>query len=193
MKRLTLLILLLLCASSVFAQKADSASAKQVKTKNVDGVVMTSANDFFTNLSASSQFSIVAKLMTAAGMSDSLKSVTITFFAPTDKAFDKLPTGTVDTLLLPNHKADLISLLNSHMVSGKLSSKDINKLIKAGNGQATLTTAAGETLTARLNGNRNIVLSDENGNQAIVTRLDIEQSNGILFVINGVLSLKPKQ
>lgn len=193
MKHLTLFLLLLICTSSAFAQKADSASVKQVKTKNVDGAVMTSANDLFRNLSASSQFSTVVNLMTAAGMTDSLKSVTITFFAPTDKAFDKLPAGTVDTLLLPNHKADLISLLNSHMVSGKLTSKNINKFIKASNGQTALTTVSGGTLTARINENRNIVLSDESGNQAVVTRLDIEQSNGMLFIINGVLSPKPKQ
>jgi uncharacterized surface protein with fasciclin (FAS1) repeats len=193
MKRITLFLLLIFSASFVFAQKADSSSAKQVKTKNIDGTLMTSANDLFTNLSASPQFSTVAKLLTAAGMADSLKSMTITFFAPTGKAFDKLPAGTIDTLLLPNHKTDLISLLNNHMVSRKLTSKDINKLIKAGNGQATLTMVSGGTLTARINENRNIVLSNESGDQAVVTRLDIEHGNGMLFVINGVLSPKPKQ
>jgi uncharacterized surface protein with fasciclin (FAS1) repeats len=52
---------------------------------------------------------------------------------------------------------------------------------------------SGGTLTARINENRNIVLSNESGDQAVVTRLDIEQGNGMLFVINGVLSPKPKQ
>ena len=193
MKRLNLFLLLLSCTSFVFAQKTDSASARQVKAKNVDGIVMTSANDLLTNLSASPQFSTLVKLMTASGMADSLKTGTITFFAPTDKAFGKLPAGTVDTLLLPNHKTDLINLLNSHMISGKLFSKDINKLIKVGNGQAALTTLSGGSLTARINENRNIILSDTNGNQAIITRLDIEQSNGTLFVINDVLAQKSKQ
>ncbi len=193
MKRLILFLALLSCTTFVLGQKADSAAARQVKTKNVDGAMMTSANDLFANLSASPQFSVLVKLINAAGTADSLKNGTITFFAPTDKAFDKLPAGTVDSVLLTKHRPDLINLLNSHIVSGKLTSKDIDKLIKAGNGQVALTTVAGGTLTARINENRNILLADENCNQGVVSRLDIEQRNGILFVINEVLLPKPKQ
>jgi uncharacterized surface protein with fasciclin (FAS1) repeats len=193
MKRLVLFLLLLSAASFAIAQKEDSAASKTVKTKNVDGTMMTSNADVITNLSASSQFTTLVKLVNAAGIADSLKTVTITFFAPTDKAFDKLPAGTIDTLLLPNHKADLMNLLNQHIVAGKLTSKDINRQIKAGSGQATLTTVSGSALTASINENRNILLTDENGDQAAIARLDIDQSNGMLFIINAVLLPKPKQ
>jgi uncharacterized surface protein with fasciclin (FAS1) repeats len=193
MKRLGLFLLLLSASSFAIAQKEDSAASKTVKTKNVDGTMMTSNANVITNLSASSQFTTLVKLVNAAGIADSLKTVTITFFAPTDKAFDKLPAGTIDTLLLPNHKADLMNLLNQHIVAGKLTSKDINRQIKAGSGQATLTTVSGSALTASINENRNILLTDENGDQAAIARLDIDQSNGMLFIINAVLLPKPKQ
>jgi uncharacterized surface protein with fasciclin (FAS1) repeats len=193
MKRLVLVLLLSSAASFAIAQKADSAVSKSVKAKNVDGAIMMSNADVVTNLSVSPQFTTLVKLISAAGIADSLKTGTITFLAPTNKAFDKLPAGTIDSLLLPNHKADLVNLLNQHIVSGKLTSKDINRQIKADNGQATLTTISGRMLTARINENRNIVLTDENGDQAIIARLDIDQSNGVLFVISGVLLPKPKQ
>lgn len=193
MKRLVMFLLFSSAASFAIAQKADSAASKSVKTKNVDGTIMASNTDVVSNLSASPQFTTITKLINAAGIADSLKTVTVTIFAPTDKAFDKLPAGMIDTLLLPNHKAELMNLLNQHMISGKLTSKDINRQIKAGNGRVTLTTVSGNTLTASINENRNIVLTGENGDQAVIARLDIEQSNGMLFVVNAVLLPKPKQ
>jgi uncharacterized surface protein with fasciclin (FAS1) repeats len=192
MKKL-LTILLLLNVSLVFAQKADSALAKIVKTKNVDGTVMSSSKDLMDNLSASPQFTTLVKAINAAGLAENLKTGTITFFAPANQAFDKLPPGVLDTLLLPAHKAALINLVNYHTLQGKVTSKDIERQIKAGNGQAAFTTLAGDTLTARINENRNIVLTDANGGQSIVARLDIDQSNGILFMVTAVLLPKAKQ
>lgn len=192
MKKL-LTILLLFNVSLALAQKADSVSTKTVKTKNVDGTVMSSSKDLIGNISASPQFTILMRAINAAGLTESLKSGTVTFFAPTNQAFDKLPTGALDTLLLPAHKTDLINLLNYHAVQGKITSKDIEMQIKAGNGVSTFITLAGGILTARINENRNIVLTDTNGGQSIVTRLDIGQSNGILFVVNAVLQPSVKQ
>jgi len=192
MKRL-ITILLFFNVSMAFAQKADSVLAKTVKVKNVDGTLMASSKDLIDNLSASPQFTTLVKVINVAGLTENLKTGTITFFAPTNQAFDKLPTGVLDTLLLPAHKAALINLVNYHTLQGRVTSKDIERQIKAGNGQATFTTLAGGTLTARINENRNIVLTDDNGGQSIVTRLDIDQSNGILFVINAVLQPKAKQ
>ena len=192
MKRL-FTILLFFNASLALAQKADSVAAKTVKTKNVDGTVMSSSKDLIGNLSASPQFTTLIRVINAAGLAESLKAGTMTFFAPTNQAFEKLPPGVLDTLLLPAHKTDLINLINYHAVQGKINSKDIERQIKAGNGQATFITLAGGILTARINENRNVVLTDANGGQSIITRLDIEQSNGMLFIVNAVLQPKAKQ
>jgi uncharacterized surface protein with fasciclin (FAS1) repeats len=145
------------------------------------------------NISASPEFTTVTRAINAAGLSGELKNETLTFFAPANKAFDKLPPGTLDTLLLPAHKTDLINLVNYHIMPGRLTSKDIERQIRLGNGQATLVTLSGGKLTARINENRNIVLSDENGGESIVARLDIDQGNGMLFIVNTVLIPKPKQ
>ncbi len=193
MRKLTFIALLLLNTAYAFGQKADSLAAMKVKTKNVDGTIMTSGKDIIENLSLSTAFTKLVNAIKAADLTDSFKSGTITIFAPINSAFDKLAPGMLDTLLLPTHKADLINLLNYHAVSGKITSKDLDNQIKAGNGQATLTTISGGTLTARINENRNIVLTDENGSQSIVTRLDIEQSNGMVFIINALLHPKAKQ
>ena len=192
MKRL-FTIFLLFSASVAFAQKADSVSAKTAKTKNIGGTMMSSSKDLIENISASPELTTLVKAINAAGLADNLKNGTITFFAPVNKAFDKLPRGILDTLLLPAHKTDLINLINYHTVQGKVTSKDIERQIKSGNGQATFTTLAGGMLTARINENRNIVLTDDNGGQSIITRLDIDQSNGILFIVYAVLQVNTKQ
>ncbi|HWD87262.1 MAG TPA: fasciclin domain-containing protein [Mucilaginibacter sp.] len=192
MKKL-LVIVLFLSSSFAFAQKGDSISAKTAKPKNVDGVLMSPSKDLIDNISSAPQLSTLRKIIDSAHLTDNLKTGTITFFAPANQAFDKLAPGILDTLLAPVHKADLANLVNNHIVQGKLTSKDISRQIKMGNGQATFTTLAGGTLTARINENRNIVLTDDNGDQAVITRLDIEQSNGTLFIINAVLLPKAKQ
>lgn len=192
MKKL-LFISLLLCGSCLaFAQKQDSVT-KSTKAKNVDGTFMSPAKSLVDNISSSPELSTLVKAINAAGLTDSLRSGTITFFAPTNQAFDKLAPATLDTLLKLNHKADLVNLVNNHLVQGRFTSKDIANQIRAGNGRATFTTLAGGTLTAHINENRNVVLTDDNGGQSVVTRLDIEQSNGMLFLVNAVLLPKAKQ
>lgn len=190
MKKLAILTCLLFSTTFVVAQKTDSAKAVN---RNVDGTIMSSSKNIIENLSSSPEFTTLVKLIQAAELTDTLKSGNITLLAPTNKAFDKLPPGTLDTLLLPAHKTDLINLLNNHTISGKVRSKDIARQIKSGNGQATITTLSGDTLRARINENRNIVLTDENGGQSVIMRFDIEQNNGVFHIVNTVLSLKPKQ
>lgn len=190
MRKLAILTLLLFSASFVVAQKTDSAKAF---SRNVDGVTMSSSKDIIENLSESPEFTTLVKLIKAAGLEDNFKSGTITLLAPTNKAFDKLAPGTLDTLLLPARKTNLVNLLNYHVISGRITAKDIARQIKAGNGQATLTTLSGGTLTAHINENRNIVLTDENGGQSVITRFDIEQSNGLLHLVNAVLNPKASQ
>jgi len=138
------------------------------------------------NILASPNFSTLSSIM-REDTTNIFSGTPITVFAPDNKAFSRLPAGTVDTLLLPVHKPDLLNLLKYHAVAGKITSNDIERQIKAGNGRATFTTLSGRTLTAKINENRNIVLTDENGGQSVISRLDVQQSNGILYVITQVL------
>ncbi|WP_426667616.1 fasciclin domain-containing protein [Mucilaginibacter sp. McL0603] len=193
LKQAIFLILFSLSTASVFAQKSDSLVSKAGKIKNVEGAFMSSSNNIIGNISSASNFSILANAIQIAGLTDTLNSSNqVTFFAPDNKAFEKLPTGKLDTLLLPAHKTELTNLLLYHAIARKITSKDIERQIKAGNGQATFTTLSGGILTARINENRNIVLTDESDGQSVISLLDIQQSNGILFVIKTVLIPRAK-
>lgn len=186
MNKLFLFLFLVVNSSVVFAQKTDSATSKPGKARNVDGSLMSSSKTVQQNILASPNFSALASII-QGDTTNSFSGNPITVFAPDNKAFSKLPAGTVDTLLLSTHKSDLLLLIKYHAIAGKVTSTDLQRQIKAGNGQATFTTLSGRTLTARINENRNIVLTDENGGQSILSRLDIQQSNGVLHVITQVL------
>lgn len=109
-----------------------------------------------------------------------------TVFAPTNAAFDKLPAGTVTTLLKPENKAQLAKILTYHVVSGNLDAAAVVAAIKAGNGKAVLTTVSGGKLTGSLEGEK-VKLTDESGNSAYVIVADLKGSNGVVHVIDGVV------
>ena len=98
----------------------------------------------------------------------------------------RLPAGTVETLVKPENKATLTNILTYHVVSGRMTSADISRAIRAGNGTATLTTVEGEPLTARMMGGR-LVLTDAKGGKSMVTIKDVMQSNGVIHVVDTVL------
>src|ERR1700733_14182456 len=155
-KQAIFLILFSLTTVFVFAQKPDSSISKPGKIKNVEGTSMSSSNNIIVNISSASNFSVLANAIQAAGLTDTFNSGNpITIFAPDNKAFEKLPSGRLDSLLLPAHKTELTNLLSYHAITGKITSKDIERQIKAGNGQATFTTLSGSILIARINENRN--------------------------------------
>ncbi len=191
---------LLMNGTLLFAQNApannainDTVKAKWGKVKIVDGTAMISSNDVIENITQSKEYSVLVTAIEDAGLTDTFKSKgPITVFAPTNQAFNKLPAGQLDTLLKPSHKLDLSYLLTYHAVAGRLSAKDIQRKINSSNGQATLITLAGSKLLARIDENRNIVLVDENGGQCVISKFDIQQSNGMLHVVNAVLVPKVK-
>lgn len=122
----------------------------------------------------------------AAGLVETLSSPgPFTIFAPTDTAFAKLPDGTVATLVKPENKGTLTSILTYHAVAGKVTSADLVKLIKSHDGEAVITTVAGGELTARLSGDK-IVITDEQGRATAVTQADVVTSNGVIHVTDGV-------
>ena len=122
----------------------------------------------------------------AAGLVDTLSSPgPFTIFAPTDTAFAKLPAGTVETLVKPENKGTLTNILTYHAVAGNVSSSDLVSLINRHGGSATIDTVAGEKLTARLSGDK-IVITDAAGRATAVTQADVNVSNGVIHVTDGV-------
>lgn len=122
----------------------------------------------------------------AAGLVDTLSSTgPFTVFAPTDTAFAKLPDGTVASLVRPENKGTLTTILTYHAVAGKVTAKDLVALIRQHRGTATLSTVSGGKLTARLSGDK-IVITDEQGRATAVTQADVVTSNGVIHVTDGV-------
>jgi uncharacterized surface protein with fasciclin (FAS1) repeats len=201
MKKLMVLIVLVLNGYFLYAQKTtvvnpviDTVKAKWGKIKIVDGTAMVSSNDIIENMALSKEYTTLINAIDEAGLTETFKSKgPITIFAPTNQAFDKLPSGQLDTLLKPSHKLDLNYLLTYHAIAGRLSARDIARKINSNNGEATFTTIAGSKLTAKIDTNRNIVLIDENGGESVISKFDIEQSNGILHIVNAVLVPKAKE
>jgi uncharacterized surface protein with fasciclin (FAS1) repeats len=123
----------------------------------------------------------------AAGLVETLSGTgPFTVFAPTNDAFAKLPAGTVETLLKPENKATLTSILTYHVVAGKLTAADVVAAIKAGGGKAELTTVQGGKLVGTMMGNT-VMLTDAKGGMSHVTVADLEQSNGVIHVIDTVV------
>ena len=185
MKKLSTLMIaatLLLVSSQSFGQ-----STIKEKTVEVGGAVMYPSKDIVTNGANSKDHTTLVAAVKAADLVETLQSTgPFTVFAPTNAAFNLLPEGTVATLLKPENKATLAGVLTYHVLAGKFSSMDVAKLIKAGNGTASVTTVAGGTLILSMEGNK-LAIQDEKGGKAYVTIKDVDQSNGIIHVIDHVL------
>ncbi|WP_086608691.1 fasciclin domain-containing protein [Erythrobacter donghaensis] len=143
------------------------------------------ANIVQTAMSTGVHNTLVAAVK-AAGLVDTLSSPgPFTVFAPTDTAFAKLPAGTVGTLVKPENKGTLTTILTYHAVAGKVTAADLVALIKKHGGSATLTTVSGGKLTARLSG-ETIIITDAKGGATAVTQADVMTSNGVVHVTDGV-------
>ena len=159
-------------------------------TKMVGGAVMYPTKDIVDNTVNSKDHTTLVAAVKAAGLVETLKSAgPFTVFAPTNKAFDKLPAGTVGTLVKPENKALLTSILTYHVLSGRYSAADIVKAIKAGKGKAEFKTVNGGKLWAMRKG-KNIILKDEKGGMSLVTISDVFQKNGVIHVIDTVVMPK---
>ncbi len=109
-----------------------------------------------------------------------------TVFAPTNEAFAKLPKGTVETLLKPENKSTLTTILTYHVIAGNLDAAAVVKAINDGKGKVTLKAVSGGTLTASLK-NGKVILTDEKGGTATVTATDLKAGNGVVHVIDAVV------
>jgi uncharacterized surface protein with fasciclin (FAS1) repeats len=157
------------------------------KNPIVGGKEMFPGKNIIENAVNSADHTTLVAAVKAAGLVDTLQGAgPFTVFAPTNMAFSKLPAGTVDTLLKPESKPMLTKVLTYHVVAGRLSSVDLKKQIKMGNGTATLKTVSGGTLWAMMQGN-DIVLKDEKGDVAKITQANVFQSNGVIHVVDTVV------
>jgi len=179
MKTLSLLAAVLMTASTVtFAQE---------NTVMVGGAPMYPSKNIVDNAVNSKDHTTLVAAVKAAELVGTLQSAgPFTVFAPTNKAFDKLPKGTVETLLKPENKGQLQGVLTYHVVPGRLGASELARLINEGKGKASLKTAAGGTLIAMMDG-KNVVIQDENGGKSVVTTKDVFQSNGVIHVVDKVL------
>lgn len=167
-----------------------NTSFAQEKTVEVGGAPMYPSKNIVENAINSKDHKTLVAAVKAAGLVETLESAgPFTVFAPTDEAFNMLPKGTVETLVKPENKATLTGILTYHVVSGRLDSKELARLIKEGNGTAELTTVAGGKLWVMMHG-KHIVLKDEKGGMAEVTIRDVYQSNGVIHVIDHVVMPK---
>ncbi len=152
----------------------------------VGGAAMYPAKTIVENAVNSPEHTTLVAAVKAAGLVDTLSGPgPFTVFAPTNAAFAELPAGTVQTLLRPENKAMLQSVLTYHVIAGRVTAADLASMIKAGGGQARLVTVQGGTLTARMQGNR-IILVDAKGGISRVTQANVMQSNGVIHVTDAV-------
>ena len=178
----------ILLASALATGFALDASAQNNDNPMVGGAPMYRAKNIVENAVNSADHTTLVAAVKAAGLVETLSGKgPFTVFAPTNAAFDKLPAGTVQTLLMPENKGMLTKVLTYHVVAGKYDSKKLAQLIKKGGGQATLKTVSGGTLTARMNGMNGISLTDEKGGTSNVTTANVYQSNGVIHVVDTVL------
>lgn len=187
-------IVLMSCALALATLSITQVSAQDMAMNTKDNTVMVGGEAMYPqkniveNAVNSKDHTTLVAAVKAAGLVETLQGKgPFTVFAPTNDAFENLPDGTVETLLKPENKAQLTKVLTYHVVSGKYSYDDIAKAIKAGKGKTTLNTVSGGTLTAMMNGSKNISLKDEAGNVANITTYDVNQSNGVIHVIDKVV------
>lgn len=162
-------------------------------TKLVEGNIFYTSKNALSNLASSKNFSTFYNaIQTAEANSQFIGNSVITVLAPANKAFDNLPIGYLDSLLLPQNRSNLLNMINYHIIAGKITSAEIARQIKLNKGTATFTTISGNKLIAKIDSNRNIVLTDASGQQSIISRFDVALKNGVLHTVTKVL-LPPLQ
>jgi uncharacterized surface protein with fasciclin (FAS1) repeats len=176
-----------LAATVFLAGACLSGVASAEMTKMVGGAAMYPNKNIIQNAVNSKANTTLVAAVKAAGLVDTLQGPgPFTVFAPTNAAFAQLPPGTVESLLKPENKGQVTTVLTYHVVPGHLTTADLKNAVKEGGGQATFTTVQGEPLTITEKG-RAFDITDSKGRTARITIADVLQSNGVIHVINKVL------
>jgi uncharacterized surface protein with fasciclin (FAS1) repeats len=168
-------------AAPVFAQGA--------KPPMLGGSQMVNTDTIVANLARSKDHSTLVAAVKAAGLVDALNAAgPFTLFAPTNAAFEKLPAGTVDSLLKPENKDQLTAILTFHAISGqRLTAANLLNAAVKGGGTVQVETVQGGALTGRAEGPTSVFLVDGQGNRVNVTQADNYGSNGVIHVVDTVL------
>lgn len=170
-----------------FSLAIQPAYAQTMKPKMVGGAEMYPSKNIIENAMNSKDHTTLVAAVKASGLVKTLEGKgPFTVFAPTNEAFDMLPAGTVEKLLLPENKSMLAKILTYHVVAGKYDAKRLMDMIKERHGMVMLKTVEGEDLTIQQN-DKDLWVVDKNGNKAMITIADVYQSNGVIHVINKVL------
>ena len=163
------------------------ATTAYAENPMVGGAAMYADKNIVENAVNSKDHTTLVAAVKAAGLVDTLSGPgPFTVFAPTNEAFAALPAGTVETLLKPENKDQLTKILTCHVVAAKAMSADVMKMVKDDGGAHDAKTVGGCVLTLKDEGGK-VTVTDENGNVANVTIADVEQSNGVIHVIDKVL------
>jgi uncharacterized surface protein with fasciclin (FAS1) repeats len=166
--------------SPVSAQDKMRSEMSGEKTVMVGGAAMFPSKNIVQNAVHSKDHTTLVAAVKAAGLVDTLEGKgPFTVFAPTNTAFGKLPAGTVDTLVKPENKATLTKILTYHVVPGKLEASDLTDGKK-------LKTVQGEELTVKRSGDT-VMIIDAKGGSSTVTIPNVNQSNGVIHVVDTVL------
>jgi uncharacterized surface protein with fasciclin (FAS1) repeats len=176
-------------AALAFAAAAVVPAHAQMKeqTVTVGGAPMYPSKNIIQNAMNSKDHTTLVAAVKAAGLVETLQgSGPFTVFAPTNAAFQKLPAGTVDSLLKPQMKEKLVAVLTYHVLPGRLSVKDLWEASNKGGGKAKFKTVEGEELTVEFKGQA-LTIRDAKGNASRVTIQNVFQSNGVIHVIDSVL------
>ncbi len=186
MQRISKIILAGFAAAALAASLGGIGPA-YAKTKTVGGAPMYPSKNIVQNAVHSKDHTTLVAAVKAAGLVKTLESAgPFTVFAPTNEAFDKLPPGTVKTLLKPENKQKLTSILTYHVVPGRLTTKMLKQKVKDGGGKAMLKTVEGDDLTVKEK-DGHLWIIDSKGAAARITISNVMQSNGVIQVINKVL------
>jgi uncharacterized surface protein with fasciclin (FAS1) repeats len=179
------------CLRTVAAAGAIAFAAASLSPASADvmvgGAPMYATKTIAENAPNASNLTTLVAAVKAAGLVETLDGAgPFTVFAPTNDAFAALPDGTVETLLKPENKDQLTHVLTYHVVSANATSDAAMQMIADDGGAHEVTTVSGDTLTLKMDGDH-IVVIDEMGNEATVTKADVTQSNGVVHVIDKVL------
>lgn len=176
-----------LAIALIFGSTVVAQNKMEKDTKMVGGAEMYPSKDIVSNAVNSKDHTTLVAAVKAADLVKTLQGKgPFTVFAPTNAAFDKLPKGTVATLLKPENKEKLQAVLTYHVIAGNFSGKDIMKAIKKGGGKASFKTVNGDMITAMMDG-KSLVIVDNSGNKSMVTIADVNQSNGVIHVVDTVV------
>ncbi|WP_442580224.1 fasciclin domain-containing protein [Mesorhizobium sp. ASY16-5R] len=166
---------------------SSAATVAYADNPMVGGAPMYADKNVVENAVNSKDHTTLVAAVKAAGLVETLQGAgPFTVLAPTNEAFAALPAGTVETLLKPENKDKLTKILTCHVVAAKAMSADIMKMVDDDKGAHPVKTVGGCTWTAKYKGDK-IMIEDENGNVANVTIANVEQSNGVIHVIDKVL------